>query len=77
MNETAWMMNREVQCRCGGVGVITGVEGLVDHPDLVWVTHSVRGSMQCHIHRSRQMPALMAQLARARPRDTVTPGPVT
>jgi hypothetical protein len=46
------------------VGVITGVEGAEDNPDCVWVTHEVRAALQSHIHRSRQMPALLAQLTR-------------
>jgi hypothetical protein len=58
------MVNREVRCRCGQVGVITGVEGAEDNPDCVWVTHEVRAALQSHIHRSRQMPALLAQLTR-------------
>ena len=66
MSETAWMDNLEVRCRCGQVGVITGVEGSSDFPDNVWVTHRVGLVMQTHIHRRPQMPALMAQLARRR-----------
>jgi hypothetical protein len=62
MSETASMINREVRCRCGQQGLISGVEGPEDHPDLVWVTHLVRLSMQTHIHRSPQMPGLLAQL---------------
>ncbi|MFL6132646.1 MAG: hypothetical protein ACJ72A_07585 [Nocardioidaceae bacterium] len=64
MSDTPWMVNREVRCRCGQVGLITGVEGAEDHPELVWVTHMVRLAMQTHIHRTRQMPALLAQLSR-------------
>jgi hypothetical protein len=64
MSATGWMVNRAVKCRCGQVGVITGVEGTEDSPECVWVTHDVRGAMQSHIHRSRQMPALLAQLER-------------
>lgn len=64
MSETAWMVNREVRCRCGQMGLISGVEGPDDHPELVWVTHKVRLAMQTHIHRSQQMPRLLAQLSR-------------
>ncbi len=63
MSETSWMMNREVQCRCGKEGVIIGVEEVEDEPALVWVSHPVRLAMQTHIHRRQQMPALLAQLA--------------
>jgi hypothetical protein len=62
MTETASMINREIRCRCGQVGVISGVEGSEDNPDLVWVTHLVRLAMQTHIHRKAQMPAVLAQL---------------
>jgi hypothetical protein len=62
MTETASMINREIRCRCGQVGVISGVEGAEERPDYVWVTHMVRLSMQTHIHRSQQMPAVLAQL---------------
>ena len=64
VSETAWMIDREIRCRCGQRGVITGVEGDEDRPDLVWVTHMVRLAMQTHIHRRAQMPALLAQLSR-------------
>ncbi len=64
MTDTAWMNNIEVRCRCGQVGKITGVEGDAENPENVWVTHLVGISMQTHIHRSRQMPALLAQLKR-------------
>jgi hypothetical protein len=64
MTDAPWMLNREIRCRCGQVGIICGVEGPEDHPDYVWVTHLVRTSMQTHIHRSRQMPAVLAQLSR-------------
>jgi hypothetical protein len=63
MAETAWMIDREVRCRCGQQGIISGVEGPDDNPELVWVTHMVRLAMQTHIHRRQQMPALLAQLA--------------
>jgi hypothetical protein len=56
------MDNREVKCRCGQIGVITGVEGDDAVPVNVWVTHRVGMAMQTHIHRSPQMSALMAQL---------------
>jgi len=58
------MVNREIRCRCGQIGVISGVQGDEDHPDFVWVTHLVRLAMQTHIHRSQQMPAVLAQLTR-------------
>src|SRR3954447_3755905 len=64
MTETASMINREIRCRCGQVGVISGVEGAEDAPELVWVTHLVRLAMQTHIHRKAQMRALLAQLSR-------------
>ncbi len=64
MSETASMLNREIRCRCGQVGVISGVEGPEDHPENVWVTHMVRLSMQTHIHRKPQMLAVLAQLSR-------------
>jgi hypothetical protein len=64
MSETTWMVNREVRCRCGQQGVITGVEGAGEQPELVWVTHMVRLAMQTHIHRRPQLPALMAQLSK-------------
>lgn len=64
MSDTAWMDNREVRCRCGQLGVVTGVEGAAVRPDNVWVTHLVGLRMQTHIHRTPQMPALLAQLAR-------------
>jgi hypothetical protein len=64
VSETASIMNREIRCRCGQLGLISGVEGAEDHPDYVWVTHLVRLEMQTHIHRSPQMPALLAQLSR-------------
>ncbi len=67
MSETAWMVDREVKCRCGQRGVISGVELAGDEPELVWVTHLVRLSMQTHIHRRPQMPALLAQLSDQRP----------
>ncbi|MEN3318947.1 MAG: hypothetical protein V7643_2348, partial [Mycobacterium sp.] len=67
VSETAWMMNREIRCRCGQLGTISGVEGAEDHPEYVWVTHMVRLAMQTHIHRSPQMPALLAQLSRVVP----------
>lgn len=63
MSDMPSMLNREVRCRCGQQGHISGVEGAEDHPDLVWVTHLVRLAMQTHIHRRPQMPALMAQLS--------------
>jgi hypothetical protein len=64
VTETASMMNREIRCRCGQLGLISGVEGAEDHPDYVWVTHLVRLAMQTHIHRGPQMPAVLAQLSR-------------
>ncbi len=64
MSETAWMNDLEVKCRCGQVGVVTGVEGSNAFPDNVWVTHRVGLAMQTHIHRKPQMPALLAQIAR-------------
>jgi hypothetical protein len=64
MTETTSMINREIKCRCGQLGVISGVEGSEDRPDYVWVTHMVRLAMQTHIHRSLQMPAVLAQLSR-------------
>jgi hypothetical protein len=64
MSETAWMDDREIRCRCGQMGVVTGVEGAEAHPDNVWVTHQVGLSLQTHIHRAPQMPALLAQRAR-------------
>lgn len=64
VTETASMMNREIRCRCGQRGLISGVEGAEDHPDYVWVTHLVRLAMQTHIHRAPQMPAVLAQLSR-------------
>ena len=64
MTQTASMVNREIKCRCGQMGTISGVEGPEDHPDLVWVTHMVRLTMQTHIHRSQHMPVVLAQLAR-------------
>jgi hypothetical protein len=57
------ILNREIKCRCGQLGVISGVEGAEDSPDFVWVSHLVRLAMQTHIHRSPQMPAVLAQLA--------------
>lgn len=63
MSETTWL-DSEVRCRCGQVGVVTGVEGPAARPDNVWVTHLVGLRMQTHIHRSQQMPALLAQLTR-------------
>lgn len=63
MSETPRMVNCEVKCRCGQYGVISGVEGPEDHPELVWVTHKVGLAMQTHIHRKQQMPALLAQLS--------------
>jgi hypothetical protein len=65
MNDTAWMVDREVRCRCGQTGRITGVEtgnSASGQPECIWVTHDVRGSMQAHIHRSPQMSVLLAQL---------------
>jgi hypothetical protein len=64
MSDAAWMVNREIKCRCGQLGTISGVEGPADRPDFVWVTHMVRLSMQTHIHRSPQMAAVLTQLAR-------------
>lgn len=64
MRNVAWLDNCEVRCRCGQLGVVTGVEGDEEHPDNVWVTHMVGLRMQTHIHRSQQMPALLAQLDR-------------
>jgi hypothetical protein len=64
MNDTAWMVDREIRCRCGRVGVITGVEATDGRPDCVWVSHLVRIAMQTHIHRSPQMGAVLAQLPR-------------
>ena len=64
MTETPWMMDREIQCRCGQRGLISGVEGDPDNPDFVWVTHMVRLAMQTHIHRSPQMRSVLAQLTR-------------
>jgi hypothetical protein len=63
VTESVSLMNREIRCRCGQLGVISGVEGPEEHPDNVWVTHLVRLAMQTHIHRSPQMPALLAQLS--------------
>lgn len=62
MAETVSMINREIRCRCGQVGVISGVEGPEEEPDAVWVTHLVRLAMQTHIHRKPQMAAVLAQL---------------
>lgn len=64
VTETASIINREIRCRCGQMGLISGVEGAEDAPDYVWVTHLVRLAMQTHIHRSPQMPAVLAQLSR-------------
>lgn len=64
MDDAAWMVGREVRCRCGQTGVVTGVEAGEDQPVLVWVSHDVRGAVQAHIHRSPQMAALLTQLAR-------------
>ena len=64
MSEPASMINREIRCRCGQVGVISGVQGAEDCPDFVWVTHMVRLAMQTHIHRKPQMSAVLAQLTR-------------
>ena len=58
------MIDREIRCRCGQMGVITGVEGDEDAPKFVWVTHLVRMAMQTHIHRGPQMSAVLAQLSR-------------
>ncbi|MBW8817872.1 MAG: hypothetical protein JF598_06450 [Streptomyces sp.] len=62
MTNTTSMMNREIRCRCGQVGVISGIEGSEANPDFVWVTHLVRLAMQTHIHRKAQMSAVLAQL---------------
>ena len=62
VSNAQWMVNREVKCRCGQMGVITGVEDGEDAPNCVWVAHTVRLSMQTHIHRAGQMPAILAQL---------------
>lgn len=64
MTEKTSMMNREIRCRCGQVGTISGVQGAEDYPEFVWVTHMVRLAMQTHIHRRPQMPAVLAQLSR-------------
>jgi hypothetical protein len=63
VTEQGSMINREIRCRCGQLGVISGVEGPEEHPDFVWVEHLVRLAMQTHIHRKQQMPAVLAQLA--------------
>jgi hypothetical protein len=68
MSDTEWMVNREVRCRCGQVGIITGVEDDNGQPKCVWVAHTVRLAMQTHIHRAGQMPALMAQLRHTAPK---------
>lgn len=57
------MVDREIRCRCGQLGLISGVEGAEDHPEYVWVTHRVGLAMQTHIHRSSQMPSVLAQLS--------------
>lgn len=64
MTETTSIMNREIKCRCGQLGLISGVQGTDDQPEYVWVTHMVRLAMQTHIHRRPQMAAVLAQLAR-------------
>jgi hypothetical protein len=64
MSDTELMIDREVRCRCGEMGVITGVEADGDQAKCVWVAHPVRSAMQTHIHRAPQMPALLAQLRR-------------
>ncbi|MCW2497314.1 hypothetical protein [Jatrophihabitans sp.] len=64
MSDTARMIDREVRCRCGQVGVITGVEMGENGPVCVWVTHPVRGVVQAHIHRTQHIPGLLTQLAR-------------
>jgi hypothetical protein len=61
MSQSAWMDNREIRCRCGQMGKVTGVEGADTHPVNVWVTHHVGMALQTHIHRSAQMPAILAQ----------------
>ncbi len=63
MSTPTTLLNREIRCRCGQTGVISGVEGADDQPDFVWVSHMVRMAMQTHIHRKAQMPAVLAQLA--------------
>ena len=64
MSDTQTWVNREVRCRCGQVGVITGVEEEEDQLTCVWVSHPVRLAHQTHIHRARQIPALLAQFRR-------------
>lgn len=64
MTDSTWMIDREVRCRCGQMGVISGVQGAEERPDFVWVTHPVRLGVETHIHRDRQMSAVMAQLTR-------------
>jgi len=64
MTDSQSWVDREVRCRCGQVGIITGVEQDDDQPTCVWVSHPVRLAHETHIHRARQIPALMAQLRR-------------
>ena len=64
VSESAWTDDRAVRCRCGQMGVVTGVEGADAKPDKIWVTHRVGMADQTHIHRSPQMSALLAQLSR-------------
>lgn len=64
MSDLPLALDREIRCRCGQVGVISGVQGDEDSPEFVWVSHMVRLSMQTHIHRSAQMPALLAQISK-------------
>lgn len=64
MNNTPLTLDLEVRCRCGQMGVISGVQGPAENPEFVWVSHMVRLAMQTHIHRSAQMPALLAQTSR-------------
>lgn len=63
MDNESSMVGRDVRCRCGQMGVITGVEAGEDGPRLIWVAHLVRSMMQTHIHRATQLPALLSQLA--------------
>jgi hypothetical protein len=62
LTEPTPLLDREIRCRCGQLGRISGVEGPAEHPDFVWVTHVVRLAPQTHIHRSLQMGAVLAQL---------------
>jgi hypothetical protein len=62
MDDLRWLLDREVECRCGRLAVVTKVKR--SHPDgatSVHVTHFDAQTSESHTHTGDQVTALLGR----------------